>query len=102
MARRLQLLEPAFIQGEAIRLLLLAIPVQAEPGQVRPDRVGIFRARTLKVGVVEAQEELAAAFARPKPVMQRGADISDVKVAGRRRGEAGDDGHDLKGSGKRW
>src|SRR3546814_1393276 len=53
----------------------------------------IFRAGAFEVGVVQPQQEPAAALARPQPVVERGTDIADMQVAGGRGGEAGDDGH---------
>ena len=47
--------------------------------------------RALAVGVVETQDESAPLLARPQHVVERGADVADMKPAGRRRREAGDD-----------
>ena len=52
---------------------------------------GCGRARA--VGVLDAQQELAAVVAGEQPVEQRGARAADMQEAGRRGGEAGDDGH---------
>ena len=93
MAGGLQRLELLLIQGEAIRLLFLRVPAQAKPLQVGADRRRIIGARPFQIGVVQPQQEAAATLARPQPVVQRGADIADVEMAGRRRGEARDDGH---------
>ena len=68
------------------------IPVQAEPAQIFENRrVGVGR-RALDVGVFDAQDERAVLPAREQPVEQRRADVADVQVAGRARGES--DAHD--------
>ena len=64
------------------------------PSQVEPveDRVDRRLGRALAVGVLDPQQHLAAASARVEPVEQRGAGAADMEEAGRRGGEAGDDG----------
>ena len=42
MARRLQPLKLFLVEGEAVRLLFLAVPVKSEPLEIGLDRVGIF------------------------------------------------------------
>jgi hypothetical protein len=49
--------------------------------------------RALAVGVLDAQQHLAAGVPRKEPVEQRRARATDVQVAGRGGREAGDDGH---------
>ena len=44
-----------------------------------------------QIGVFDAQEKFAAGVAGQQPVKQRRACSADVKIAGRRRGETGDD-----------
>ena len=95
MAGCLERFEPRFIEGEAVGLFFLAVPMEAEPLQVGFDRIRIFGAGAFEVGIIKAQQELATGFARPQPIMERGADIADMEIAGGRRGEAGDDGHYL-------
>ena len=46
----------------------------------------------LAVGILDAQQELAAGVACVEPVEQRRARPADVQVAGGRGSEAGDDG----------
>ena len=71
----------------------VAIPLQAEPRQAVEDRGdgGLGRARA--IGVLDAQQELAAGVLGIEPVEQGGARAADVQEAGRRGGEAGNDGH---------
>ena len=47
----------------------------------------------LAVGVLDAQQELAAVVAGEQVVEQRGAGAADVQQAGRAGGEAGANGH---------
>ena len=65
--------------------------MDAEPAEAVEDRLQRLGAVALGVGVVDAQDELAAVPAREQPVEQGGADAADVQVAGRARGEAGAD-----------
>jgi len=55
-----------------------------EPGEVGLDRIGIFGARTLAVGIVEAQDEAAALTRCEEPVQQSRARIADMDASGRR------------------
>ena len=81
----------------------LAIPIEPEPFQPVQNGVDGFPGRSLPVGVLDAQQHLAAAPARVKPVEQRRAGSSDVEKACRRGSKAGDDGigHEGSGSGQR-
>src|SRR3546814_13713780 len=49
--------------------------------------------RPLAVGVVDPQQETPAMPACPQPVVERGADVADMQIAGRRGGETGREGH---------
>ena len=71
-----------------------ASPSQSRPSQSSPSRIAVDRrlGRALAVGVLDAQQQLAAGAARIEPVEQRRARSADMQEAGRRRGEAGDDG----------
>ena len=69
----------------------LAVPVEAEPAQPVENGVDRLRRRALAVGVLDAQQELAADVLGVEPVEQRRARAADVQEAGRRGGEAGDD-----------
>jgi hypothetical protein len=82
-ARRLVLAEP-------LRLPQLPIPVEAEPAQIRLDRLGERFGRALGVGVVETEEERAAELARVEPVDERGAGVAEMEAARGARGEAED------------
>ncbi len=84
-------LEMRLVQVEALGLARLAVGRQAEPGKIVADRGDECLVRARLVGIVEPQDEAPAMFARIKPVVQRGADIADMEIAGRRRREAGDD-----------
>src|SRR5439155_18606220 len=70
----------------------LAVPIDAEPGEPIEDGVDRRLGRALAVGVLDAQEHLAAAPARVKPVEQRGAGAADMEKSGRRGSKAGNDG----------
>ena len=76
-----QCLERFAIEGEALRLALLAVGRKTQPGQIFPDRGDIFFFGALGIGVVDAQHERAARLARQHPVVQRGADIADMQAA---------------------
>ena len=70
----------------------LAVPVELEPFEpVEDGSDGRFRG-ALAVGVLDAQQELAAGVARVEPVEQRRARPADMQVAGGRGSKAGDDG----------
>ena len=84
-----QFLERRFVGGEAQRLALLTVRFQTQPRKVGADRIDIFLAAALRIGVVDAQDESAAGLAGQHPVVQRGADVADMQAAGRRRGETG-------------
>src|SRR5581483_6596734 len=65
------------------------VPVDAEPAEAVEDRLQRGRVIAVFVGVVDAQDELAAVLAREQPVEQRRALPADVQVAGRARGKTG-------------
>ena len=69
----------------------LTVPLEAEPGQAVIDCLNRILGRTLSIGVLDAQKELALLVARIGPREQRRAGAADVQVAGGRRGEAGND-----------
>ena len=70
----------------------LAVPIETEPFEPVDDRVNRSLRRTLAIGVLDAQQELAAEMLGVKPVEQSRARAADVQEAGRRRRETGDDG----------
>src|SRR5512135_2431474 len=76
-ARRLQALGGGGVAVEAVGLTREVVPVEAEPAQIRLDRVGKFRPRALAVGVVETQQEVSAALAREEPVDEGRARIAE-------------------------
>src|SRR6202022_1742511 len=82
----------AVARGPAELVDDLAVPIEPEPFQPVPKGVNRFLGRSLPVGVLDAQQHLAAAPARVEPVEQRRAGSSDVEEACRRGGKAGDDG----------
>jgi hypothetical protein len=82
-ARRLVAVEPP-------RLPRLPVPVDAEPAEIRLDRLGEFRGGARGVGVVEAKDERAAGFARVEPVDERRAGVAEMKAPGRAGREAED------------
>ena len=70
----------------------LAVPIEAEPGQPVEDGVDGVGGRTLPVGVLDAQQELAAGVPGIEPVEQSRARAADMQIAGGRGGKARDDG----------
>jgi hypothetical protein len=58
------------------------VPVDADPAQRGHDVVGCALDEALLVGVLDAQDELAAVVARGQPVEEGGAHPADVQVAG--------------------
>src|SRR3546814_1152250 len=69
----------------------VAIPVEPEPAQPVEDRVDRGLGGAGAVGILDAQQELAAVVAREQPVEQRGARAADMEETRRRRREARDD-----------
>ena len=69
----------------------VAVPVEPEPAHAVEDRVDRRLGRAGAIGILDAQQELAAVMAREQPVEQRGARAADMEEAGRRGREAGDD-----------
>ena len=90
---RLQLRKMFPITVKTRRLPLLFIGCQPEPCQIGPDRFDIFFLRPLGIGIIEPQQKCATLFLREHPVVERSADIADMKVARGRRSKAGFYGH---------
>ncbi len=67
------------------------VMVEAEPFHAFDDDVDGSLGRALLVGVLDAQDEVAALGAGKGPGIERRADVAEVDEAGRRRGEAGTD-----------
>ena len=79
---------------DAVGLVDRALVVaQAQPVHRLQDRVDGGLGAALAVGILDAQDELAAAVARFQPTVQRRAGAADVQVAGRTGSEAGAAGH---------
>ena len=94
--RRAQFGKALLVQCAALGLAHLAVGGEAEPDEIVADRLREGLGRALGIGIVEAQQETPALFARIQPVVERGADVADMQPPGRRRREAGDDGHDVR------
>ena len=60
-------------------------------GEIVADRIDIFARLALPVGIVDPKENCASMPPRQQPIVERGADVADMKPAGRRRGKTGDD-----------
>ena len=88
-----QRLERRLVLRQPFGLAFLAVRYEAEPGEIGADGVDIFLAAALCIGVVDPQQEPPAALFRQQPIMQRSADIADMKPPRGRGGEAGDRGH---------
>src|SRR3546814_7994473 len=71
--------------------LRVAIPVEPEPAHPVEDRVDRGLGGAGAVGILDAQQEIAAVVAREQPVEQRGARAADLEETRRRRREARDD-----------
>src|ERR1700722_9915996 len=77
----------------------LAVPIEAEPFEPVENRIDRRLRRPLAVGVLDAQQELAAEALGVEPVEQRRARAADMQEAGRRRCEAG---YDLRHDSSKW
>src|SRR5258708_6000458 len=91
-----QFLHDGLISLQLLRLVVPAewpadlgsfVPVQAEPAEAVQDRGQRLGHVTLKVSVVDAQDELAAVLTSEQPVKQGRADTANVEVTGWTRGE---------------
>ena len=89
---RFQRLGGGLIAVKPVRLFERLVPGNAQPGQVGADAVLIGLRRALDIGIVNAQHKGAAGLAREQIVEDRGADIADMKLAGR-AGRKTDFGH---------
>src|SRR5207244_652196 len=69
------------------------VPVEAEPAHALEDRVHRGFGRALEVGILDAQDELAAVAPRVGPAEERGARAADVQGSGRAGREPGADFH---------
>src|SRR5690606_15330994 len=69
----------------------LAVPVEAQPVHAVENRVDRLPGGADLVGILDAQQELAAVVAGEQPVEQSGTSAADMEEAGGRGREAGDD-----------
>ena len=70
------------------------VPLDAEPTEAVEDWLQGLGTIAIGVGVVDAEDELAAEALDEQPVEKSGADASDVEVSGGTGSEASADGHD--------
>ena len=80
------------VMSEPLRLARLPVPVEAEPAEVRLDRLRIFLGRARGIGVVEAEDERPARLPCIEPVDERGAGVAEMETPGRARRETEDGG----------
>ena len=71
------------------------VPIKAEPAEAVQDRLQRLGDVALLIGVVDAQDKLAAVLAGEEPVEKGCADAANVEIAGRAGGETGAD-HDKR------
>jgi hypothetical protein len=90
---RFQLGDRLGIDIEALRLARLLVPIKPQPAHILADAFDIFLARTLQVGVVEAQDELAPLATGEQPVQQSGPEVADMDASRRAWREADDRCH---------
>src|SRR4029453_15713507 len=60
------------------------VPLQPEPPQILEDGQLRLTRRTLRVGILDAENERPVVPAREQPVEQGSAGVADVQMAGRR------------------
>src|SRR3546814_17506548 len=65
----------------------------AEPAQIAPDRLDEPLLAALGIGIVDPKHEAPAVLPRPQPVVERGADVTDMQLPGGRRRETRGDGN---------
>src|SRR6185437_4254777 len=91
-----------FVEGEALGLAILLVPVEAEPVEAFEDGVEGGFGIALDIGVVDAEDHGAAVTAGVEPVKDEGAGAADMQVACRRRREADSDHGNFHCSGMGW
>mmetsp|Transcript_27238 Transcript_27238/g.49859 ORF Transcript_27238/g.49859 Transcript_27238/m.49859 type:complete len:524 (-) Transcript_27238:63-1634(-) len=84
-----QLIRRLGIAIQPLRLPLNPVPMQAQPLQVLLDRIDIFFLRSLRISIVDTQDERAPRLAGNQVVHQGGAQVAHMDKAGGRRGETG-------------
>src|SRR2546425_22375 len=67
------------------------VPVQTQPAHRVEDRLHRRFGRALEVGILDAQDELAAVLSRVRPGEESGPRPADMEVAGRARSKTGSD-----------
>src|SRR5690606_32290118 len=96
VARSLELLDHVAVDLSALRLAVrpvrttdvdALVPVDAQPAQTVEQLLVALLAVARRIGVLDAEHELAAGVPRVGPIEQGGADEADVGSAGRRRAE---------------
>ncbi len=75
------------VQCQALRLLVLFVPVQAQPAESFEDGLDAGIGVALDIGVIEAQHHGSVVVARVEPVEDEGTRAADVKKTGGRRRE---------------
>ena len=68
----------------------LAVPTEFEPPKAVEDRLDVLGLGAFAIGILDAEDELAAGVARIEPVEQRRARAADMQRAGGRRRKACD------------
>src|SRR5438046_2357689 len=68
------------------------LPIEREPAQIAEHHLFRFARRTRLIGVFDAQDERAAVPLREKPIENRGAHATNVKMSRWRRREANTNG----------
>ena len=59
------------------------VPVEAEPAKIFEDAGFGLAGGSLRIGVLDAQDERAVLAVRKQPVEQRGPRVADVQLTGR-------------------
>ncbi len=72
------------VQGEALGLLVLFVPVETQPAQSFEDGLDAGVGVALDIGVVEAQHHGSVVVAGIEPIEDEGAGAADVEKAGGR------------------
>ena len=92
VAAREELVDDLEMALHVLRLVEdLLVPVEAKPLHAVEEDLDRLGRRPLEVGVLDAEQELPARVAREKPVVDGGADVADMHLSRRRRGESDSD-----------
>ena len=68
------------------------VRLNSQPLEIRLDRVGVFRLRTMEIRIIEAKDECSPAALGEQPVEECCAGVADVDAPGRRGCETDDRG----------